>query len=159
MFHCTWCSFVLNSSFAHSICKKDLASRRQSMMDQALGKRWFGFWRFKKCVGTVTLSSLPLEQNLKAHCLDQNRQSLAHKAQRTNHWAKNANLTCWDVNNCDYKVWLQKKKSTTRKTVTIWNPVHLDRIGQISTCWYVPVRTGTTRYKTVRESHTGSRTY
>ncbi len=39
----------------------------------------------------------------------------------------------------------------------IWNPVHLDRIGQIGTYWYVPVRTGTTQYKTVRESH--GRTY
>ncbi len=40
----------------------------------------------------------------------------------------------------------------------IWNPVHLDRIGQIGTYWYVPVRTGTTRYKAaVRESH--GRTY
>jgi hypothetical protein len=39
----------------------------------------------------------------------------------------------------------------------IWNPVHLDRIGQIGTYWYVPVRTGTTWYKAVRESH--GRTY
>ncbi len=35
----------------------------------------------------------------------------------------------------------------------IWNPVHLDRIGQIGTYWYVPVRTATTWYKAVRESH------
>ncbi len=34
----------------------------------------------------------------------------------------------------------------------IWNPVHLDRIGQIGTYWYVPVRTSTTQYKAVRES-------
>jgi hypothetical protein len=33
---------------------------------------------------------------------------------------------------------------------SIWNPVHLDRIGQIGTYWYVAVRTGTTRYKAVR---------
>jgi hypothetical protein len=39
----------------------------------------------------------------------------------------------------------------------IWNPVSLDRIGQKGTYWYVPVRTGTTRYKAVREFH--GRTY
>jgi hypothetical protein len=39
----------------------------------------------------------------------------------------------------------------------IWNPVHLGRIGQIGTYWYVPVRTSTTRYKAVREFH--GRTY
>ncbi len=33
--------------------------------------------------------------------------------------------------------------------ISVWNPVHLDRIGQISTYWYVPVRTGTTRYKAI----------
>ena len=33
---------------------------------------------------------------------------------------------------------------------SIWNPVHLDRIGQIGTYWYVPVRTSTTQYKAVR---------
>jgi hypothetical protein len=46
---------------------------------------------------------------------------------------------------------------STILTSDIWNPVHLDRIGQIGTYWYVPVRTGTTRYKAVRESH--GRTY
>jgi hypothetical protein len=35
----------------------------------------------------------------------------------------------------------------------IWNPVLLDRIGQNGTYWYVPVRTGTTRYRSVREFH------
>ncbi len=39
--------FANDDLFAQWICKKDLASRRQSMM--ALGKRWFGFQRFKKC--------------------------------------------------------------------------------------------------------------
>ena len=33
----------------------------------------------------------------------------------------------------------------------IWNPVPLDRIRQNGTYWYVPVRTSTTLYKTVRE--------
>jgi hypothetical protein len=81
-------SFVLNScivfcvefanedSFAHSICKKDLASWRQSMM--ALGKRWFGFRRFKKCWRAFATRA-------KAHCLDQNWHSLAYKAQSSNH--------------------------------------------------------------------------
>jgi hypothetical protein len=87
--------FANEDSFAHSICKKDLASRRQSMM--ALGKRWFGFRRFKKCWRAFATRA-------KAHRLDQNRQSLAYKAQRSNHWAKNANLTYQDVNHCDYKV-------------------------------------------------------
>ncbi len=35
----------------------------------------------------------------------------------------------------------------------IWNPVHLDRIGQNATYWYVPVRTCTTRYNAVPEFH------
>ncbi len=98
------CSFVLNSCivfcerrFVRTFdSQKDLASRRHSMM--ALGKRsWFGFRRFKKCWRAFATRA-------KAHSLDQNWQSLAHKAQRSNHWAKNANLTSQDVNHCDYKV-------------------------------------------------------
>ena len=63
----------------------------------ALGKRWFGFRRFKKCWRAFATRA-------KAHRLDQNWQSLASKAQRSDHEAKNANLTCQDVNRCDYKV-------------------------------------------------------
>ena len=87
--------FANEDSFAHSICKKDLASRRQSMM--ALGKRWFGFRRFKKCWRAFATRA-------KAHRLDQNWQSLAHKAQRSNHWAKTANLTYQDANHCNYNL-------------------------------------------------------
>jgi hypothetical protein len=43
--------------------------------------------------------------------------------------------------------------------MAIWNPIPLDRIGQNGTYWFVPVRTGTTRYKTVRECDGPSRTY
>ncbi len=69
--------------------KRDLASRRQSMV--ALGKRWFGFRRFKKYWRAFATRA-------KAHRLDQNWQSPTYKAQRSNHWAKNANLTCQGVN-------------------------------------------------------------
>ncbi len=41
----------------------------------------------------------------------------------------------------------------TTEYYSIWNPVPLDRIRQNGTYWYVPVRTGTTRYKSVREFH------
>jgi hypothetical protein len=90
--------FVNEDLFAHSICKKDLASQRQSMM-MALGKRWFGFKfrRFKKLWRAFA-------NRAKAHLLDWNWQSLAYKVQRSDHWAKNANLTCWDVNHCDYNL-------------------------------------------------------
>ncbi len=100
----------------------------------ALGKRWFasGFWlgRFKKCWCAFSTSSWALA---KAHRLDQNWQSLASKAQHSNHWGKNANLrlTCQGVNHdhCGYKldseVWLQKK-FTTRKTcwIAVWLPAN-----------------------------------
>ncbi len=49
----------------------------------ALGKGWFGFRSFKKLWRAFATRA-------KAHCLDQN-------------W-KNANLTCQDVNHCNYKV-------------------------------------------------------
>ncbi len=35
-------------------------------------------------------------------------------------------------------------EDATGGALDIWNPVHLDRIGQICTYWYVPVRTSTT---------------
>ncbi len=44
----------------------------------ALGMRWFGFRRFKKFWRAFATRA-------KAHRLDQNRQSLAYKAQRSNH--------------------------------------------------------------------------
>ncbi len=53
------------------------------------------------------------------------------------------------VNIISYYTYYFKNK----KMRFIWNPVHLDRIGQIGTYWYVPVRTSTTRYKAVREFH------
>ncbi len=62
--------FANKDSFEQSICKKDLASRRQSMM--AMGKGWFGFRSFKKCWRAFATRA-------KAHCLDQNWQSLASK--------------------------------------------------------------------------------
>ncbi len=105
-------AFVNEDLFAQRICRKDLASRRQSMM--AVGKRLFGFQRFKEC-----WCSFATRAN--AHCLDQNWQALADKVQHSDHWAKNANLKFQNVNHCDYKVWLQKK-FTTRKTcwITVW---------------------------------------
>jgi hypothetical protein len=90
--------FANEDSFAQSIWKKNLASRMQSMM--ALGKRWFGFRRFKKLWRTIAIRA-------KAHRVDQNWQSLADKAQRGNHLAKNANLTCQDlVLSPTMKIWL-----------------------------------------------------
>jgi hypothetical protein len=41
----------------------------------------------------------------------------------------------------------------------IWNPVPLDRIGQNGTSQYVPVHTGTTWYRSVRDFHIGTRQY
>ncbi len=76
----------------------------------ALGKRWLGFRRFKKLWRAFATRA-------KAHRLDQNWQSLPGNAQRSDHWAKNANLTCRDVNHCNYKVWLQKQNSQPEKHV------------------------------------------
>ncbi len=89
--------FANDDSFAQSICTKDLASWRQSMMALGfyrLGKRWFGFRRFKK-------HQCSFATGAKAHHLDQNWQSLAGKAQHSDHWANFANLTCQDVNHHD----------------------------------------------------------
>ncbi len=76
-----------------------------------VGKCEFRFRRFKKGLRALATKA-------KAHLLDQNRQSLSYKAQRSNHWAKATNLTYRSVNHCVYKVWLQKK-FTTRKTCWI----------------------------------------
>ncbi len=87
--------FANEDSFAQWICKKYLSSRRQSMM--AVGKSWFGFRRFKKCWRSFA-------SRAKKHLLDQNWQSLACKAQCSDHWAKNENLTYQSANDCNYKV-------------------------------------------------------
>ncbi len=39
----------------------------------------------------------------------------------SDHWAKNANLTCHHLNHCNSKVWLQKKNSQTEKPVESLN--------------------------------------
>ena len=68
--------------FVH--CRKAvLDSRRQTTV--ATGKRWFGFRRFKK-------SWRARATRAKARRLDQNSQSLAYKAQRSDHWATTAYL-------------------------------------------------------------------
>ncbi len=66
--------FANADSFAQSICRMDLASRRQSMM--ALGKRRFGFRRFKKHWRALAA---------RAKTQDQNWQSLAYKEQHSEH--------------------------------------------------------------------------
>ncbi len=101
--------FANEDLFAQLICKNHLASWRQSMM--AVGKKWFGFWRFKKCWRVFAW------QRTNTRHLDQNWQSLACKAQRSDHWAKNANLTCQGANDCDYKVLIAKKNSQPEKHV------------------------------------------
>ncbi len=44
-------TFDLQKGFSLSICKRDLASRRQSMM--ALGKRWFGVPKIYKVLARI----------------------------------------------------------------------------------------------------------
>ncbi len=93
-----------------------------------LGKRWskFGFRRFKKYWRAFATRA-------KAHSLDQNWHYLAGRAQRSDHWAKNANLTCRNVNHCDYKVWLQKKIHNQK------NMMNHSLVAQQLWCW-VPQR-------------------
>jgi hypothetical protein len=61
------------------------------------GKRWCGFRRFKK-IG----APLPLMQKHTAWIRTGNL-SLIKRNARSDHWGKNANLTCQAVNHCDYK--------------------------------------------------------
>ncbi len=67
-----------------------------------VGKCEFRFRRFEQ-------GSRAPATRAKACRLDQNRQSPDCTTQRSNHWAKTTNLTCQDVNHCDYKAWLQKR--------------------------------------------------
>ena len=84
----------------YSVEQPELPSRRQATMSTE--KRGFGFRRFKK-------SWRPRATRAKARCLNQNWQSLAYKAQRSDHWAKTANLRYHYVKQCGLCSWIAKK--------------------------------------------------
>ncbi len=68
----------------YSVEQAYFCSRRQA--NRTNGKRGFGFRRFKKSWRARATS------RAKARCLDQNWQSLAFKAHRSDHWATTAYL-------------------------------------------------------------------
>jgi hypothetical protein len=63
----------------------------------------------------------------------------------------NCDSTCFPGCDFFFAIRLYNRNNVSHLDMSIWNPVPLDMIGQNGTYWYVPVRTGTTQYKTVRE--------